>query len=160
MLRAILGVIAGYIAMAILVFVSLMIAYLILGADGAFKPMPSFEISTTWIIASFILGFVAAVIGGLVCMLIAGRGSKAGVVLAAIVLVLGVAMALGTPSGPREGAPEARTDEIRSLEAMQWAEQPALTLWLNPLVGALGVLIGAKLCGGCAWKKDAPPAED
>ncbi|MBM4109337.1 MAG: hypothetical protein FJ255_11125 [Phycisphaerae bacterium] len=64
--RAILAVIVGYIVMAAVVFGLFTGAYPLLGADGAFKPN-SWEVSTTWLAASFALGLIAAVMGGLVC---------------------------------------------------------------------------------------------
>lgn len=63
-----------------------------LGADGAFKP-GIFEPSTTWVVISFVLSFIAAVGGGWVCAAIA-RQSKAPKVFAAIVFVLGLLVAL------------------------------------------------------------------
>lgn len=68
--RKILGVIAGYIAMALFVFILFTILYLILGTEGSFVPN-SFEVSTVWIISSIILSLCAAMLGGYVCAWIA-----------------------------------------------------------------------------------------
>ncbi|MDQ3667052.1 MAG: hypothetical protein M3410_10870 [Acidobacteriota bacterium] len=38
MLRAVLAVIVGYVVMVLLVFATFSLAYLLMGADGAFRP--------------------------------------------------------------------------------------------------------------------------
>lgn len=48
MLRGILGVIVGYLVMAIVVIAGLSGAYLALGADKSFQS-ESYNVSTTWI---------------------------------------------------------------------------------------------------------------
>ena len=68
--RAIVSVVLGYVMMAATVFFTFTAAYLIMGADGSFKP-GTYEVSALWLIVSFVLSFVAAVLGGYVCALIA-----------------------------------------------------------------------------------------
>ena len=146
--RAIAGVIVGYIVMVIGVFVTLSIAWLVLKADGAFLEAPSWEPSTTWTVASLVLGLVVAIIGGFVCVLIAGKGSKAPIALAILIVVMGAisaAMQLAKQNGEE---PPPRTAEITMFEAMQYTEAPMLSLIGNPIVGAVGALIGARLRGG------------
>ena len=94
MLRTVLAVIAGYLVMFVCVFVSFTAAYLLMGADGAFLP-GSYEVSLTWLAASFVLGLLAALVGGIVCAKIAPAG-RAPDVLAVLVLVLALASALFT----------------------------------------------------------------
>ncbi len=146
--RAIAGVIVGYIVMVIGVFVTLSIAWLVLKADGAFLEAPSWEPSMTWTVTSLVLGLVVAIIGGFVCVLIAGKGSKAPIALAILIVVMGAisaAMHLAKQNG--EELPP-RTSEITMFEAMQYTEAPMLSLIGNPIVGAVGALIGARLRGG------------
>ena len=107
--------------MFVVVFVSFTAIYLILGADGAFKP-GSFEPSTTWIALSFVLGFAAAVAGGFVCALIAK--SKTGpMILIGLVIVLGLVMAIPAMMSDDSG-PTVREGDLDNFEAMQNAKTP------------------------------------
>ncbi len=117
--------------------------YLILGAEGAFQP-GNYQASTTWLVLSTILGLIAAVLGGLVCVIIA-KDHKAAIWLAGLVLVLGIIFAI-----PGLNAPEAETNKVRegnvdNIEAMQNAKQPPIALILNPIIGAIGVMAGSRL---------------
>ncbi len=85
--RSILAVIAGYLTMAVLVMVTLSVAFIAIGADRAYKP-DSFEVSNLWLVIWGISGLVSAKIGGFVCRRIAGRvGPVFGLV--GLVVVLG-----------------------------------------------------------------------
>jgi hypothetical protein len=143
MVRKIIGVIAGYIAMAAFVFITFTILYMILGAEGSFKP-GSYQVSTTWIILSIILGLIAALVGGLVCVLIA-KDRKVVYWLAGIVFVLGIILAVPQLSVSEEELNKVREENIDNMEAMQNAKQPPLTLILNPIIGAIGVIAGSRL---------------
>ena len=79
MVRNILGVVLGYVPMFAFVFITFTILYIILGADGAFES-GTYEVSIIWIIISFILGLVAALLGGYLCVLIS-KNQKAALVL-------------------------------------------------------------------------------
>jgi len=139
--RTIAGVVVGYVLMALIVFGSFTAAYLAMGADRAFLP-GTHDVSPLWIGVSFILGFIAAAIGGLACAAIARNrtGPKA---LAAACLVLGFIMALGVVFG--HAAPKERTAEIGNMDAMMQAVQPTWVAMVNPLIGAAGVMVGASL---------------
>jgi hypothetical protein len=141
MARSIIGVIVGYLVMFVFVFVTFTIVYLAMGADRAFRP-GSYETSTLWLAVSFILGTIAAVLGGVFCRLIA-RNMMAVYVLAGIVLVLGILFAI--PSLTSEPAESTRTAEVANLEAMQSARTPLIPAVLNPVIGALGAIIGGLL---------------
>lgn len=143
MVRSILGVVAGYLAMFVFVFISFTILYLLLGANGAFEP-DTYEVSLTWIIISFILSIVAAILGGYLCVLIS-KNHKAALVLAGIVFVLGIAMAIPVLIDVENEVQEMRKADVPNLEAMQNAKQPPLVALLTPLIGALGVFAGSKL---------------
>ena len=139
--RVIGGVVVGYLVMFAIVFVTFSIAFVSMGTDKAFKP-GSYDVSGLWIAVSFVLGLVAAIVGGLVCALIA-PGTKAPVALAALVLVLGLLMAVPVLTAKTE--PKVRTGKVGNMEAMQNAAQPAWIALLNPVVGAVGALAGAQL---------------
>jgi uncharacterized membrane protein YeaQ/YmgE (transglycosylase-associated protein family) len=123
------------------VFLSFTVLFLILGPDGAFQS-GGYQVSTTWIILSLVLGIIAAILGGLVCVLIA-KDSKTALWLAGIVLVLGFVLAI-----PALGEVELNTvreGNVDNMEAMQNAKQPPITLILNPIIGAIGVFAGSRL---------------
>jgi hypothetical protein len=143
MARKIIGVIIGYVVMAAFVFISFTILYLILGAEGSFRP-ESYQVSTTWLVLSFVLGFVAAIIGGYVCVLIA-KNHKPAIWLAGIVLVLGLILALPQLSTSEEEMNKKRESDVPNMEAMQNAKQPVSTLLLNPIIGAAGIWIGSRI---------------
>lgn len=144
--RAIASVIVGYFTMFVAIFATFTVAYLMMG-NGAFEE-GSYDVSTLWIVLTCVLGLIAAILGGLVSALIAVRGSKAPTVLAALVLVLGLLMAIPVITAPKDEEPAARTGEVSNIEAMQNAQQPVLTALLNPLIGAVGIIIGARVRGG------------
>ena len=142
MTRKILGVIVGYIAMAAFMFLTFTVFYLILGTEGAFEP-GSFHVSVTWILFSIILSFLAALIGGYVCLIIS-KDKKTVMILAAIVFVLGIIFAI-----PKLGSYNAIKNQVRestlsNIEAMNMADQPDFILLLSPIIAAVGVVMGLK----------------
>jgi hypothetical protein len=141
--RAIAGVIAGYIAMFVIVFVLLTLGYLAMGAERAFQP-GTYEVSGAWLAVMFLVNSIAALAGGFVCVLIA-PSSKAPVALAVVIIVLGVLMSIPVFMGPPEGAPTVRDGSVGNMEAMMNARQPGWVALLNVVVGAAGVMIGARL---------------
>jgi uncharacterized membrane protein YeaQ/YmgE (transglycosylase-associated protein family) len=120
------------------------IAYLLMGTEGAFQP-DSYDVSGLWLATSIVLGLIAAVAGGFVCAAVAKSATPPNV-LALVVVLLGLAMAV--PALTKSAAPQARTGDVGNTEAMQNAKQPAWIVLLNPLLGAVGVLVGARLKRG------------
>ncbi|MBN1302260.1 MAG: hypothetical protein JW995_13675 [Melioribacteraceae bacterium] len=143
MLRNIGGVIVGYIAIFITIFVSFTVAYLILGSEGSFQE-GTYKVSTAWIFVSILLGLIAAVIGGYISVLIA-KNSIAGKILAGLVLILGILTGIMDMNRDLSEYPLARDGSVDNMEAMTNARQPSWFLILNPILGAAGVLIGAGL---------------
>jgi hypothetical protein len=141
--KKILSVIIGYLVMAVFIFITFLAAYMILGTEGAFQPN-SYEVTAAWVAASIILGFIGAVIGGLVCRLI-GKSGQTSLVLAVIVLILGIVLAIPTLSDQGSDKTAVRTDSVGAMEAMQDAHQPTWLAFLNPLLGAAGVMVGSRL---------------
>ncbi len=150
MLRLSAAVVLGYITTVVIVFSGLSLLYGVLGADGAFRP-GVYEVSMLWIVLSCVIGFAAALLGGWVARRI-GRDVKAPRALAVVVVILGVGLALPALLGGmdavavREGAPP-------MFDAMSNARTPAWVLLLNPLLGALGVLLGG---GGLRSEPSVP----
>ncbi len=80
-----------------------------------------------------------AYVGGQVCSRVAddARGTT---ILIGLVIVLGVVNALMPPEMAAAPYPE----DLSMMEATAGAQQPAWYLWLNPLVGAVGVCFGTR----------------
>lgn len=140
MIRSIISVIVGYIALAIVVFVIFTAAYLLMGVDRAFQP-GSYEVSMTWAIMSVAVNILAAAIGGVVCVAIA-RSMKPAMVLAGLILVLGLLVAIPVVTADRDDMP-ARTADVSNMEAMRNAQQPVWFALTTPFIGAAGVMLGA-----------------
>jgi hypothetical protein len=143
MLRSVLAVIAGYLAMFVLIFLAFTCAYQVLGAGWAFKP-GSFEASNRWLAIAFVVNFVVAIIGGLICAMIA-KGGKAPFALAILVFVLGFVFAIPDLVSRNATTNMIRAGDVPMLEAMQKAKQPVWAPLLFPFIGAAGVLIGGRL---------------
>jgi hypothetical protein len=141
--RSIAGVIVGYIVMFVLQVAAFMTIYTIVGPDWSFKPA-SYQASTRWTAMQFTVILITAIIAGLVCALIA-RGGKAPMVLAGIILVLGLALgALAITMKPAKPN-EVRTGNVPNMEAMSKAQHPTWVIFLGPVIGAVGAVIGGKL---------------
>lgn len=142
--RLVGAVVLGYVILVIVVFAGLSAAFVALGADRAFRP-GVYDASGLWIVTSMVVGFGAAALAGWVARAVArtGTGPRA---LAVAVVVLGVAMALPALFGtPEAVAP--RTEMLGPLEAMGAAQTPVWVMLVNPLIGALGVLVGGRALG-------------
>ncbi len=144
MWRAIGGVVLGYVAMFVTVFVALTVAYLAMGTDRAFQP-GSYEVTGLWLSVHMPIALVAAIAGGFVCAAVA-RGGQATVWLAGLVLVLGLAMAVPVMMGAGP-EPQPRTADVGNFQAMAQARQPAWVAVVTPLIGAAGVWLGGRLKG-------------
>ena len=142
MLRTVGLVVLGYIVIAALVFLSFTVAYLLIGVDGAFQ-QKSYGLSLGWIVVTIVLGFVAAVVGGYMIAAMARTGNEPKA-LAGLVFGLGVIFAIQMLLS-NEAPPGAREAAVGMFEAMANAQQPVWVAFLNPIVGALGVLTGARL---------------
>ena len=138
MLRNILAAIAGYVAMAAVLFVLFSLLWVTLGPSRAFEP-GSWEVSGSWVLGQVVLGLVAAYIGGRVCAKVA-RDAGGATSLIVMVIGLGVLNALM----PGEMAAGPRPDDVSMMEATAGARQPTWFAWLNPVIGAVGVWFGSK----------------
>lgn len=143
MLRLLGGVIAGYATMFLLVFCTFSIAYLAMGADGAFNP-GNYEPSVLWIAVSLPLSVVAAVLGGWACARI-GRHPRAVPALAALVFAVGILSAIPAFMNRPDPRPTVRDGSVGNMEAMMNARQPAWISLLMPVIGAGGALAGGRM---------------
>jgi uncharacterized membrane protein YeaQ/YmgE (transglycosylase-associated protein family) len=143
MTRAIIAVIVSYLLMFVLMFVTFTCMYLLLGADGAFKP-GSYDASNLWIALSFVVTLVVATIAGWICVTIAKTG-KASMGLAIATFVLGLFLAIPSIMAHNVNQNMVRTGSVSNMEAMQRAKEPIWVPLLFPLFGATGALIGGRL---------------
>src|SRR5919112_127778 len=120
MARSILAVVVGYATLALGIFVSFTLLYLVLGADRSFAP-GSYDASTLWVLTSFPLGVAASVAAGYVCAALA-RGGRAPLALAVVVLALGLLFAIPVLRAADDVLP-ARAGDVSNMEAMQHARQ-------------------------------------
>jgi hypothetical protein len=143
MARSVLGVILGYLLMFALQFAAFMTIYTVMGANWSFKPA-SYHASTRWTLMQFAVLFVTAVIAGLICALIS-KGGKTPLVLAIVILVIGFALgALHIATQPADTG-EVRGPNVPNLEAMTKARHPTWVIFLGPVIGAVGAIVGGKL---------------
>ncbi|MBK7707669.1 MAG: hypothetical protein IPN69_06435 [Acidobacteria bacterium] len=138
MARNILAVVIGYISIFFFVFVTFTLLYLALGPTQTFVP-GTFDVTMTWVVPSVALSIFCGIAGGFICAKI-GADSRAVTWLAVTVFVLGILMALpmifsAPPSGIRD-------NNLANMEAMMQARQPLWVAVVNPIIGALSVLIG------------------
>jgi hypothetical protein len=140
-MRSVLGAVLGYIAMFLIVFITLTASYFALGTERAFESN-SYQVSPLWWSIMLIFSFIAAVVGGKVCRRIAGKQGSV-IPLVAFVLVLGAASAVPALMAS-SGDVVVRTGNVALMEAMSNARQPTLVTLLLPLVAAIGVVMGGR----------------
>jgi hypothetical protein len=141
MVRAIAGVVVGYLVMSVLVIAVMAIAVTVLGAERAFKPNV-WEPSILWVALTLVVGFLAAMVGGLLCAVVAPRGSKAPIVLAGISLLLGLIIAIFVAMAPPP-ASNVRPPNPTMADMAQNSRTPVWVALLNPLVAVAGIMAGA-----------------
>jgi hypothetical protein len=141
MLKSILGVIVGYVVMAIFSFAFFTCAYLGLGVERVFEP-ESFDISTIWMVLMIVGALIGGIVGGLICAAIS-KSKGACMAFAGIVLAIGLIVSIMTKM--KEQPETARTGDVPNLEAMQKAQTPTWLCLLNPFVCGAGILLGARM---------------
>jgi len=144
MLRSIAAVILSYIAMAVVVIVAFSALWFGLGPNRLLVP-GEWRGNIILCIAAPGITLVCGLLGGWMCAKIA-RGARGPVIaLAAVVLVLGLAMAFLTlrrpePSGPRD-------PDLTVQQVMEQGREPAWVAISNPIIGAAGVSLGGLVIG-------------
>ncbi len=146
MIRAILSVIIGYVALFIWVVATMTGAWFALGSDFAFDK-GTYDASTGWSVVSLALGAIGAVIAGLVTTSIARTATPAKV-LAGIVLVHGFVQAVAYQVGDATAEAAEQTVPVDELTVWQAATTTQPQAWYSytlPLVGCAGVLMGGRM---------------
>ncbi len=142
MIKKIVGIVAGYIAMSVALFAMFSLLYTILGTTGAFQE-GSYFVSNVWLILGFIVFFCAAALAGFVAVLIAGE-PKAATWMGAVILALGIVIAISQIAGaPASTVREAA--DVPLIDAMNLAQNPVWAIFLNPLIGFAGAIFGGRL---------------
>jgi hypothetical protein len=140
MIRKILGAVVGYIAYFFCVFLLFTGICLVLGPDRLFLP-GNYDPSMMWSISVFVVGVIAAAIGGYVAALI-GKGGAVKI-MAGLVLLIGAIVFVQLLRANR--AVEARTVVLPTTEAMFKAREPLWVAAVNPLLVMIGVFGGGAL---------------
>lgn len=148
MARAIVGAVAGYAAIFVIVFAGLSAAWVVMGADGAFKTA-TWNVTTAWVVAMLLVGIVAAIAGGWVSVAF-GRQGWAAFILAGIVFVFGLLELAMTSVAERGVLDAVRLGDVGMFDAMRQARTPTWFYVVNTIVGVCGVLLGGRLRGGSA----------
>lgn len=141
--RVIGSVVAGYVAMFVTVFLLFTAAWFALGADGAFMPA-TFQTTALWIALSVFISLAAAVDGGYVAAVVSKSDARALWGLVGLVVVLGLLFALPVLNQADTPA-AARGATVTMAEAMQQARQPVWIALANPVIGAVGAIVGFRL---------------
>jgi hypothetical protein len=139
MLRNILAVIVAYVAMFIVVAVFMSLAWVLMGAEGAFKDA-SWDVSMGWIVVSTIISIGAAIIGGVVCGMVSRRSAAARNGLIGLVIVLGVLTAVMQFGS--EGPEDPRPEGVSMTEGASNIRQPGWVMVVNPIIAVCGVAVG------------------
>lgn len=143
MLRPILAVVTGYLAIAAFVMVAFSAVWLALGASFAFRP-GTVEVTAGWMLMAVPVNLAAAILGGLTCTWMSRSASGRPVqVLAGLVLALGILSAVLSLSADPP-APPPGTD-LTTFAAAQYAVQPSWYEFTLPVIGVVGVLLGGVL---------------
>ena len=146
MVRAVFGIICGYIVMAVVVTAGLSTAFMGMGPAGVFQA-DTYDLSTKYVLVRFGVTFLAAILGGYACAAIS-KLSKPPLVLACLILVFGILLAIPILMTSGQDVPVIREGEVGNFfDVMQHGRTPIWIALLNPLIGAAGVMAGGRLRG-------------
>jgi len=142
LIRPILGFIVSYAVLFLLWSALFLGAYALLGPERVFQP-DSYEVSTLWLGLTGAITFCGAIAGGYLCALIS-RSNRACQVLAFVVFLVSIFLCIKAMKRDVGGL-HVRAGEVTKLEAVQLAVSPTWMHLLNPVIGAAGVLLGARM---------------
>jgi len=141
MIHNIASIIAGYIAIFAILLIGSTVAYMALGDEGMY------ELTTPpWAITSVGVNLISAILGGIVCALIA-RSPKAPLVFAVIVFILGLLAALPVlTSGDAARGEGVTMENMLGMTMFEMMRQTPIWYALaNPFIGAAGIMLGASI---------------
>jgi hypothetical protein len=140
MLRSILGVIVGYAALSLFFFATFAGVYFTLGVERIFQS-DSYEVSALWLVLSAGISLAGAILGGYICAAIS-RNKRTCELFAAIVLIILIVFCIPKM---RDRSPHWRAGDVPFMDAMRLTQMPLWMHVLNPVLGAVGVLLGARM---------------
>jgi hypothetical protein len=140
MIRNLLGAVVGYVVFFFCMFLLFTGLSLVLGPDRLFLP-GNYDPSMLWILGAFVLGFIAAAIGGHVAALIGKSGAVK--IMAGLVVLIGAFVFVQLLRENR--AVETRTVDLPIMEAMFKAREPLWVAAVNPLLVGTAVFTGGAL---------------
>lgn len=147
MWRKIAGVVFGYLAMAMLVIVSMIAAQWLLGRDFVLEKN-SLVPSTKWCWLQLALGSISATVGGIVAVKI-GRQHVVVLWLAGLCFVFGLINAAAIIFGPALLLPAGQVPADMTLaELSPYIKQPAWFAVILAFLGPVGILIGGFVITG------------
>ena len=141
MLKSIVGIIVGYLVMALVAFAAYSAAYFGLGVERVFEP-GSYTVSGLWIGLMIAITVIAGMLGGLTCAAIS-KNRTTGLVFA--VIVFGLSLVMAIPHIMKGNTSPVRAGDVPNLQAMQLAQCPSWFSMLNPILGGVAVLLGSRM---------------
>lgn len=141
MLKSILAIIVSYVV-GNLVFLGIVTGcFFLLGVERVFQP-DSYEVSNTWLALTLVVSLLGAVIAGYLCHAIS-RSWRTCQALALIVLMSTSISCIVQLRRINPDAPNIRAGDVGYFDAMKLGVPPRWLPFVNPIVGCMGVLIGA-----------------
>ena len=141
--RLIGATLVGYLAYFLLVFALRSAAGLLLGANGAFQARV-WDVTGLSIILMLLASLVGALATGNGCARFV-KDNRVPVALAGVVILMGLLFAWPVLTGAVPAPPLPRPETLPMFEAMAQGQAPVWVALLNPVIGAVGVLLGARL---------------
>lgn len=145
LIRRAIGVVLGYLTVAVTLIVCMTVAAILLGADRVFVG-DTWQSSGIWNALSIVLGFIAGYIGGMVATFFGG-GRSSGYGLVFVMVVFGIAalvISMVTAVDPSPPARPAVMEFSGWMSASTYSRQPIWLLVTTQLVGAFGAIRGTR----------------
>jgi hypothetical protein len=132
--------IVGYAAISVVFFAAFAGVYFTLGVERIFQS-DSYEVSKLWLVLSAAISLGGSILGGYICAAISGS-MRTCELFAAIVLIVLVVFCIPKLRDPN---PHVRAGDVDFADAMRLTQMPLWMHVLNPVLGAVGVLLGARM---------------
>ncbi len=142
MAKTILGVILGYVASFLTIFLLSSGLYFLLGKSGSFQE-GNYDLTISWIMPSIIFFFVAGAIAATVCILVS-KNPKSGLYMGIVIFALGLLIAF-MQIAQDPGVTVRGSEEVSLIDAMNKAHGPAWTFFANAVAGFVGAVSGGNL---------------
>ena len=141
MLKSFLAIIVSYVVGNLVFFAIVTGCFFLFGVERVFQP-DSYEVSIAWLAVTLIVSLLTAMIAGYVCHSIS-HSWRTCQVLALIVLMFTSISCIVQLRHINPDAPNIRAGDVGYFDAMKLGVPPRWLPFVNPIVGCMGVLIGA-----------------